>query len=193
MIYIGIDPGKKGAIVILDTAGLTYAVPYEGMDTPMELLHPRTWSPFAVLEKATAGHKQGVTSNFSFGENYGAWRMALHAGKISHQIVTAQTWQKVMIEGKPSPPARLKEIKAGLKYWKGANDAKSKALKKEKGRLKAEHKKAIKAYAAEVAVGLFPNVDFHRGPKSGRPHEGVVDAILIAEYARRLKEGGDKR
>lgn len=42
-----------------------------------------------------------------------------------------------------------------------------------------------KAQAAVVCQQLFPAADLHKGPRSGKPHDGVVDALLIAECARR--------
>jgi hypothetical protein len=42
-----------------------------------------------------------------------------------------------------------------------------------------------KQRAAFRAAQLFPSVDLKNGPRSKKPHEGVVDALLIAEYGRR--------
>ncbi len=39
---------------------------------------------------------------------------------------------------------------------------------------------------SNVAVSrLFPKANLHLTPRSKKPHDGVVDAILMAEYARR--------
>lgn len=37
----------------------------------------------------------------------------------------------------------------------------------------------------EVARRLFPNVDLRRTPKCKGPHDGICEALLMAEYARR--------
>lgn len=36
-----------------------------------------------------------------------------------------------------------------------------------------------------VAERLFPSVDLRRTPRCRRPHDGVCEALLMAEYARR--------
>lgn len=39
-----------------------------------------------------------------------------------------------------------------------------------------------KARSAVAASRLFPGVDFRSGPKSKRPHDGMIDAALIAYF-----------
>lgn len=41
-----------------------------------------------------------------------------------------------------------------------------------------------KLYAAAKAKELWPNHNFLATPRSKKPHEGILDAALIAEYAR---------
>ena len=38
-----------------------------------------------------------------------------------------------------------------------------------------------------VAQRLFPGVDLRRTPKCTKPHDGVAEALLMAEYAKRLR------
>lgn len=40
--------------------------------------------------------------------------------------------------------------------------------------------------AIEVAKRLFPNVDLRRTPKCKGPHDGICEALLMAEYGRRI-------
>lgn len=51
-------------------------------------------------------------------------------------------------------------------------------------------KEVLKGHAkgseAAVATSLFPGVEFRVG-RSTKPHEGLVDAALIAEYGRRMQ------
>ena len=37
----------------------------------------------------------------------------------------------------------------------------------------------------EVAQRMFPNADLRRTPKCKGPHDGICEALLMAEYARR--------
>lgn len=38
----------------------------------------------------------------------------------------------------------------------------------------------------EVAKRLFPNIDLRRTPKCKGPHDGICEALLMAEYGRRI-------
>lgn len=42
-----------------------------------------------------------------------------------------------------------------------------------------------KAASAEVCRKLFPDVDLLATPKCKKPHDGMTEALLMAEYARR--------
>ena len=39
----------------------------------------------------------------------------------------------------------------------------------------------------EVAKRLFPGVDLRRTPKCTKPHDGICEALLMAEYAKRMR------
>ena len=41
-----------------------------------------------------------------------------------------------------------------------------------------------KGAALSVATRLFPNVDFRKNERSSKAHDGIVDAVLLAEYGR---------
>lgn len=40
--------------------------------------------------------------------------------------------------------------------------------------------------AVEVAKRLFPSLDLRRTPKCKGPHDGICEALLMAEYGRRV-------
>jgi len=42
-----------------------------------------------------------------------------------------------------------------------------------------------KVQALQICQDLFPNVNLLATERSKKPHDGIVDALLIAEYARR--------
>ena len=46
-----------------------------------------------------------------------------------------------------------------------------------------------KAQALQICQSLFPDLNLLATDKSKKPHEGIVDAVLIAEYARRRWRG----
>ena len=50
-----------------------------------------------------------------------------------------------------------------------------------------------KAQALQICRDLFPNTNLLATERSKKPHEGIVDAILIAEYGRRRYGGNIKK
>ena len=49
-----------------------------------------------------------------------------------------------------------------------------------------------KAQALQICQSLFPDLNLLATERSKKPHEGIVDAVLIAEFARR-RYGGDAK
>jgi hypothetical protein len=46
-----------------------------------------------------------------------------------------------------------------------------------------------KARAHLTAIRLFPGIDLRASERSRKPHEGVIDALLVAEFGRRQLHG----
>lgn len=99
MIFIGIDPGKTGAVAILsDTISIK--------DTPdtlqgmVECLKHQE-DAHVFIEKVHAMPGQGVVSMFTFGQNFGTWLGILAALGLSHTLVAPQTWKKEMLADLP--------------------------------------------------------------------------------------------
>jgi len=101
MIYIGIDPGKSGAMAIVWGDGqpamsvcrfdATYADQAEWL-SGFDLADPI----IAVIEKVSSSPQMGVVSAFSFGKSQGFLLGLLTAYKIPYHEVTPQKWQKAM-------------------------------------------------------------------------------------------------
>lgn len=99
--YIGIDPGKKGALCLLSDTGVSFIDwPKDNSASTLSNFFHRLVDVasvgFAVLEKAQAMPKQGVTSMFNYGTNYGIWLMLLADNDIPHTVLTPQAWHKVV-------------------------------------------------------------------------------------------------
>lgn len=91
---IGIDPGKSGGIaVIKDGQAWADKMPETEKDL-WDYFDSLLYDGFAFIEKVHAMPKQGVTSTFSFGQNFGMLIMALTAASIPFELVTPQKWQK---------------------------------------------------------------------------------------------------
>lgn len=167
MIYIGIDPGKSGAIAAIDEDRRVHAL----MVVPV--IKPKRGKAFydtramraiftdviglcgdpqphaaCVIEKAQVYQHDGKVSAFSNGEGYGLWRGFLSAFNIPYMEVKPKSWQAIVLHGQP--------------------------------------KGDTKAMALNVATQMWPNESFLRTPRCTTRHDGLIDAICIAEYARRL-------
>lgn len=95
------------------------------------------------LEHVHAMPKQGVSSMFSFGVNFGFIQGVLMAFGMPYELVTPQKWKKEFS-------------------------------------VTAEKNTSI-----EVAKRLFPNADLMRTSRCKKENDGIAEALLLAEYARR--------
>lgn len=142
MIYIGIDPGKKGAMAILtDTSVRT--VPFDEEEYCCILHFLQNEECRCCLEHVNAMPGQGVTSMFTFGENFGFIRGVLQAYSIPYELVRPQKWKK--------------------EYSITAD----------------------KNSSVNVCKRLFPQVSLKRTERCTKDDDGIAEALLMAEYARR--------
>lgn len=98
MKIIGIDPGLKGALALIDDGKLVEVVDIEASDSRINAAHLvaqlRRWMPeFAVCELVTARPGQGVTSMFTFGHALGSITAVLAALQIPYLLIRPQIWQ----------------------------------------------------------------------------------------------------
>ena len=99
MIYIGIDPGKNGGIACIgDGKNNSEAYPYSDdvLINSLGLVCTKCWQNDVIcyLEHVHAMPKQGVSSTFNFGMNFGFIQGVLKAYGISYELVTPQKWKK---------------------------------------------------------------------------------------------------
>ena len=104
--FAGIDPGQGGALAIV-SSDMQEAFVWDfpgSIEAAGDLLrsvmldhHPALTS----IEKVGAMPKQGVTSTFTFGQNYGAWLGALASLQMAHILVTPGKWQKALLDSSP--------------------------------------------------------------------------------------------
>lgn len=147
MIYLGIDPGKAGALAYI--MGETVSVfsfdenVYNAALGSAALMQENGEHVFCCLEHVGAMPGQGVTSMFSFGENFGFIRGLLHAHCISYELVRPQKWKREFsITGD-------------------------------------------KNTSIAVCKRLFPDVPLRRTERCRKDDDGLAEAVLLAEYARR--------
>ena len=113
MLYIGIDPGKSGAIAwYYENRGLIFGdatvhpCPLKKLVSGKTASDPKAMAALvasiaqkgdevsAIIEHVHAMPKQGVTSMFTFGTNYGMWLGILAALNVPVKIVSPRTWKK---------------------------------------------------------------------------------------------------
>lgn len=168
-IYVGIDPGKDGAVVAIMPDGeiKKWVVPKinteydkKGMFDIISEIVKMDYPSHFVLENINGHAAKGRTSAFVMGLGKGLWEMALVAAGASHTFTKSTTWQKVAWEGVKVVKVPCSTNKSGLKT-------------------------DTKATSLIAAKRLFPNVDLTGTKRAYTPHSGIVDALLMAEYARR--------
>jgi hypothetical protein len=155
MRFLGVDPGAKGAICLLDVS----SGDVQFLPTPVRKGMPSFNSVFASLwpveninfvpaavEDVHSLYGMSAKSNFAFGYNLGLVHALLRACGISYIEVAPKVWQKAC-----SLPSR-----------------------KELGDY------PLKQAVADVAHLLYPEADIY-GPKGGLM-DGRADALLIAHY-----------
>ena len=141
--YIGIDPGKSGALALLTEDGQCTVVPFQESAYTAILKAASGPSSVCCLEKVGAMPGQGVVSMFNFGHNLGYIEGLLQAFDIPYQLVPPQTWKKEFCVT------------------------------------------SDKNTSIEVCRKLFPHVCLLPTAKSRKPSDGMAEAMLMAEYARR--------
>jgi len=167
-VYVGIDIGKNGAIAILEPNNkiatvTTFPMPTikneidykELSDMIRDLRVGFNCNVHITFEKLGVIFGSGKSTAFSMGYQSGAVEMACIAQSLSYTKVRAVDWQKQMFVG-------VNEI---LKTGSSKRDTKAMALF------------AVKR--------IFPNLELTFGARAKKPHDGLVDAVLIAEYSRR--------
>ena len=164
MIFIGIDPGLKGALASIRTGYEAYGayptplVPSRAKGkSQYDLPALREWffeqgpldELFVTVEQSgpiPPNVKAGSLAQYNRGISEG-WLWMLTALRIAHQGVRPRTWQKVMHAGTKGADTKQKSIVA--------------------------------------AQRLFPNASLKRTERSRKDDDGMAEALLLAEYGRR--------
>lgn len=178
-VFIGIDPGKKGGIAVVDGSGdmlIARAMPCR-KDGEIDAAALRALLKFAtddvvcgivILEKAQAMPKQGVTAVFTYGVGYGKIKAVLELLELPVEEVRPNVWKKALGLTTKLQPRTMKETN------------------KECVARTAQRKYAGKIRAVELAGQLFPAFNPYR--YRGGLRDGEAEALLLAEWGRRKAE-----
>jgi hypothetical protein len=165
MNYVGIDPGKNGAIVSLNVETMEvkfYKMPLIAKKEYDIQEFFKIMNSFenskVITEDVHAIANGGAKSTFEFGKGVMMVECAIVSGNLPYVKVQPKIWQKVALQGVPI-------------IYKG---------KTESGKDKVD----TKGMALIAATRLFPNTEFHFGGRASVPHNGIVDALLMAYYGK---------
>ena len=142
MTYVGIDPGAKGGIAVMDDKGFS-VFPYSDSQLLKVAASLTDEDARCCLEQVHSMPKQGVSSTFKFGVSYGFIKGVLESHEISYQEIPPQRWKKEF----------------------GLN--------------------SDKAASIEVCRRLFPSAVLRASERCRTDNDGMAEALLMAEYARR--------
>jgi len=154
MLIMGIDPGKNGAIVVLNVLGelvkqLIMPLNLEGepdisflVSSIGPLIEAHRGEVYVYIERAQAMPKQGVVSMFNYGKGYGKLLGYFEGVNVPIFRVQAQRWKKVVLSA-------MEHTKEG---------------------------------AIEFCRRFYPTLNLLRTPQCTKPHDGLADALCIAVY-----------
>lgn len=166
-MYVGIDIGKNGAIAVIKPNGEinTYPMPmikteldYHALSNMIHIL--KQHDIHIVFEKLGVIFGTSKSTAFSMGQQSGSVEMSCICQGIPYTKVRAVDWQKQMFTG-------VDEIlKTTVKEGKKPG-------------------RDTKAMALVSVKRIFPTLKLTFGERASKPHDGLIDAVLMAEYARR--------
>lgn len=165
-IRVGIDPGKKGALVEITDGVVTKKCPTpligKDYDIPSmnELISAYTGKDdvMVLLEDVHSLGGVSAAANASLMENKGVWIGLLMANKVPFTLVTPKEWQSFC--------------------W----SCTEKVLKEKKSE-KDRNITDTKATSRNAAAKLYPDVDLRKSKRATLTDEGLVDSVLMAHYA----------
>lgn len=168
VIFVGIDPGKHGAVALMDEQrrGIELHACPLGPDGDYDraamlgllrhIFAADSQQPAITLELVHSMPHDGVVQAFDFGRGYGYWQMACTAVGVEPMLVRPEEWKREMLAGLPSG----------------------------------------KRSSVEQAIRLFPDASIRNqlyGPRGGLV-DGKAEALLLAELGRRRwRLGGKER
>jgi|SRR6056297_316491 len=177
MIRIGIDPGKNGFICIMNDL--------DGMiingDNP-DITIKEYYNIPIIGQEVDLNTMDSIFKNISMGvrfENYHCCIEDVHAifgssakATFSFGWIVGVLEALLVAHGIPYTKVKPKEWQKEM--WQGVP-----IQKKPNGRTDT------KAMSLLAAKRLFPNEDLTATERSVKPHDGKIDALLLAEYCRR--------
>lgn len=159
---IAIDPGKDGAVAIIQHGALIAISKFINHINLCELVEPYEFVPqntLGIIEELHAIFGARAAATFGMGKRCGYWEGVFDSWGIPFIFVKPTDWQRAVTTVQVRPQTR------GLP-------------KGERTKILANHKLGIKTESIRAAHAAFPH--------AGVTHDGVADAINIARYAWKI-------
>lgn len=161
------DVGKDGALVVFEGDTIIYKIVTPKIGDQIDLRKIKEIlstldlkNIHIVIEDVHAIFGSSAKATFNFGWSLGILEGLLTMAQIPYTKVAPKDWQREMWQG----------VKPIYKP------------QKTEGQRKIVDTKATSLLAAQR---LFPTIDFRKSERADKPHDGIVDAILMADYCRR--------
>lgn len=122
MMYVGVDPGKKGGFALISDDGKVHVDIWDEERFIYCMKRVSDRRVVAAVEKVGAMPGQGVTSMFSFGQSYGFIMGVLRALGISYQLVPPAVWKRefgLLRAGKQASIETCKQLFPGVSLLPG--------------------------------------------------------------------------
>lgn len=123
-VVVGIDPGLKGAIVVMETATGNLLdkspIPDDVLDIYRFLHSTKNTFPTLIVacEKAqTLPGAQSVKGAFTSGRNFGCLEAAIRLLYVPVQYIPPVTWQAEMHKGADGPGPKEKSLSVAKNLW----------------------------------------------------------------------------
>jgi len=172
MMFVGIDPGLTGGIGWTDgEESGTIKMPIIDGRPDLSVLSGLLLDKkpkYVVIETPSVRPGESGTSALTIGINWGMIAGLLAERGIPWSEARPEVWKKRL--GIPAPAKKVK----GTEETEEQTKARLAAAKKQK-----------KETSIGFALRLFPSVDFKASERSTTYSDGMCEALLIAEYARR--------
>jgi hypothetical protein len=134
LVYLGIDPGARGACALIDAHAEILLTREAPQDAPavaaciadaMAAASSIGAQVCCALEHSQARPGQGVTSMFRFGRNAGWWEGALAASHVPYLLIAPRRWQSAVLDSGGGKDAKARSLAAARRLWPGAGLTKS--------------------------------------------------------------------
>lgn len=182
-LFIGVDPGKEGAIAVIDgliKPGSDNAAVLEVRMIPMIVGEKKKGKkaprPEYDIEQIAAWFKgyRGTCSGVTV-------ERSQPLSMLPNKTAGADTF-------KPGSIAQFNRgVQRGFAWLLTALDIPFQLVPPrtwQKTMLQGEEDSDTKKRAINAALRLFPGVDLRRTPRCTTPHDGIAEALLLAEYGR---------